>query len=105
MASPSRGGQTHDKAGARDGRCPVRVKRTRAVLHPNGAAMGLDDLFRDGQSQAGILAKSLVRPVGVETLENFIERIGPHARPVIIDDNLDDVLEAAAGYAHRTSGR
>ena len=62
--------------------------------------MGLDDLLGDRQAKAGILAKALVRPVGVEALENPLQRILANARPVVIDDDFDFRLDAAADDAH-----
>jgi len=37
--------------------------------------VGLYDLFRDRQPQPGILAKTLMRPVGVKPLEDSLQRI------------------------------
>ena len=48
--------------------------------------MRLDDLLGDREAEAGILAETLVRAIGVETLENLVERVGPHARPVIVHE-------------------
>ena len=69
------------------------------------AVMGLDDLLGDRQAEAGILAEALVRPVGVEALEDLLERVRPHARPVVVDDDLDLGLEPPAGDAHGAAGR
>ena len=44
----------------------------RAVLGPEPAAMGFDDLLGDRQAQAEILAEALLRPVGVEALEDLV---------------------------------
>ena len=44
-----------------------------AVLGPQPAAVGLDDLLGDRQAKTRVLAEALVRPVGVEALENLIE--------------------------------
>ena len=35
--------------------------------------MGLDDLLGDRQPEPGVLAEALIRPVGVEALENLVE--------------------------------
>ena len=51
--------------------------------------MGLDDLLGDREAEAGILAEALVRPIGVEALEDLLERIGLDARPLVVDDDLD----------------
>ena len=53
----------------------VGVGRTGAVLRPDPPAMGLDDLLGDRQPEPGILPKALMRPVGVEALEDPLQRI------------------------------
>ncbi len=55
----------------------------------NDAPVCFDNLARDGQAEAGILAKALVGPVGIEALEDALESMGGYARPVIVDDDLD----------------
>ena len=67
--------------------------------------MGLDDLLGDGQPEAGILPKTLVRPVGIEALENLLQRLRPHARTVVIDDNLDIRFEPPAGDSNSAAER
>src|SRR5438105_13110250 len=81
-------GQPDDKARSRNRRFAVRADRTCAVLRPDAPAMRLDELFRDRQSQSGILPKALMRPAGVETLENALQRVRANARPVVIDDGF-----------------
>src|ERR1700683_3677219 len=73
------------EAGAKHRRHTVGVQRAGAVFHPDGAAMGFGDLFGDGEAEAGILAESLVRAIGIKTLEDFIEHVRPYARAVVID--------------------
>src|SRR3712207_2081615 len=90
--------QADDEAGAQPGRLPVLVRRPGPVLGPDGAAMGLDDLARDRQAEARILAEALVRPVGVEALEHPVEGMGLDARPVILDDRLH--LQPAPAQDH-----
>ena len=51
--------------------------------------MGLDDLARDRQAEAGILAKAWFGPVGIEALENALEGMGGNAGPVVVDDDLE----------------
>jgi len=46
--------------------------------------MGLDDLLRDRQPQPGILAETLMRPVGVKALEDPLQRILANSRPTFI---------------------
>ena len=67
----------------------------RAVLGPDAAAMRLDDLPGDRQAEAGILAEALVRPVGVEALEDLLEARRADAGPVVLDDDLDLVAQRA----------
>ncbi len=57
--------------------------------------MRFDDLLGDRQAEPGILAEALVRPVGVEALEDFLERVRLDAGPVIVDDDLDLVAQRA----------
>src|SRR3954453_17513653 len=93
-------GQPDDEARSRNRRFALCADRTCAVLRPDAPAMRLDDLFRYRQSQSGILPKPLMRPVGVEALENPLQRILANARPVVIDDDFDLRLDAAADDAH-----
>src|SRR5665647_3427491 len=77
-------GQPEHEAGAGNGRLAIGIERTWAVLRPDAPAMRLDDLFRDRQTQSGILPKALMRPVGVEALEDSLQRILANSRPVVI---------------------
>ena len=95
---PSHRRQADDEARAEHLRCRrPRRGAPSAVLDPDRAAMRLDDLLGDRKAEAGILAEALMRPVGVEALEDLLERVGPHARPVVIDDDLDLVAQPPAG--------
>ena len=90
----------------RAGAVPDRLVRHRriAVRDPHGrglsgtiggpdpSAVRLDDLTRDRQSQAGVLAEPLTWPVGVESLENSLERVRGDAWPVVVDGDDDTVL-------------
>src|SRR6185436_19815421 len=51
----------------------------------------------------GILTEALLRPVGIETLENLIERFRPDTRPLVIDQNFHLAAQPAAGDAHGAS--
>src|SRR5579862_627251 len=101
---PSHRRQAHDKSRTNHCRLAVRARSASAVFDPDRAAVGVDDLLRDGKAQTGILAESLMRPVGIETLENLIEYIGPHAWTVVIDENFDLATQTPAGDAHRAAG-
>ena len=67
--------------------------------------MRLDDLLGDRQSQAGILAETLMRPVGVEALENPLERVRTDPGAVVVDDDLDAVSQSSAQNAHGAARR
>ena len=53
--------------------------------------MRLDDLPRDRQAEAGVLAEALPRPIGVEALEDAFEGAGGDARPVVVDGKVVEV--------------
>ncbi len=59
--------------------------------------MGLDDLARDRQAEARILAEALLGPVGVEPLEDPLEGVGRDARAVVLDRQLDGGAAPAQG--------
>ena len=63
--------------------------------------MRLDDLPRDRQAEAGILAEALTGPVGVEAFENPLEGMGRNARPVVVDDDLEAVARRLVRPAPR----
>ena len=66
--------------------------------------MGVDDLLGDREAEAGVLAKALMRTVGVEALEDALQRVVANARTVIVDHDLDLGAHAAAGDAHLAAG-
>ena len=72
----------------------VALAAIRPVLRPDPAAVRLDDLARDRQAEPGVLSEALVRAVGVEALEDALERMGGDARPVVVDDDLDAVARS-----------
>src|SRR5205823_5718785 len=45
-----------------------------AILGANAPAMGFNDLARDGKSKPGVLAKALMRPVGIKALKDALDR-------------------------------
>src|SRR5258708_18786434 len=67
--------------------------------------MGRDDLLGDREPKPRILPEALVRPVGVEALENLLQRLGSHARPIVVDRDLDPLLQPPAGDAHAAARR
>ena len=73
----------------------------RAVFGPNSPEMGLHDLPRDRESEAGILSKSVVGAIGVEALEYALQRVRRDSRAVVLDREHDSlrVLGLAAGRA------
>ena len=81
------------------------VRRRGAVFGPQPAAMGLDDLKRDRQPEAGILPEALMRPIGVEALENLLHGVRIDAGAVVVDGELDLALETAAGDPHGAARR
>jgi len=66
--------------------------------------MGFDDLSRDRQAEPGVLAKALLGPVGVETLEHPLEGALRNAGAVVVDDDFKAVA-LAAGKPRPVSGR
>ena len=66
--------------------------------------MRLDDLLGDRQAETGILPEALMRPVGIEALENLIDGVGPDAGTVIVHDDLDLVLQPARRHPHHAVG-
>src|SRR5271169_1481222 len=88
------------KARACDRRFAVRAERPYAVLGPYPSAMGLHDLFGDRQPETRILAKTLVRPVGVEALEDPLQRILANPRSIVVDDDFNVGSHAPACDPH-----
>src|SRR5579883_2907522 len=66
--------------------------RVVAVLRPDSAAMGFDDLLGDGEAQARMDAEFLAtRPLRVEALEDRLELAFGKPRPLVLDDGLDPI--------------
>src|SRR5262249_57845850 len=76
-----------------------------AVLGPDAAAMRLDDLLGNGEAEAGILAKALLRPVGIEALENLLQRVRADAGAVVVHRDLDLAAQAPADHPHGAARR
>src|SRR4029079_15274886 len=51
----------------------VGVGWTQAIFGPDPPAMRFDDLLGDRKPESGVLAKALMRPVGVEALEDAFQ--------------------------------
>ena len=66
--------------------------------------MRFNNLLGDRQAEPGVLAEILVRAVGVKALENLVERSGPNAWTVVVDNDLDLVLDPSAGHPHDPAG-
>src|SRR5260370_36486955 len=74
-------GKPHDKP-----RADHAAVGTAAILGANGAAMRLDDLLGDGETEAGMGAELLARrPLAVEALEDRFELVLGDARARILD--------------------
>src|SRR5208282_6481273 len=101
--APSHRRQAHDKARPKHRRRAIRAGCAGPIFDPDGAAMGFDDLLGDGEAEAGILTKALMRAIGIEAFENLFERVGAHAWPVVIDENLDLAAQPPASHAHRAA--
>ena len=82
------GNRTTKRAPATEGSLSARVG-TGTVLRPDPSAMRFDDLLRNRQPEAGVLSKALMRPVGVEALEDALQRVVANPGPVVIDDDFD----------------
>ena len=72
------------------------VRRTRPVLGADRAAMRLDDLARDRQAEAGILAEALLRAGRCRSARRSGRALGLDARAAILDQDLDLVLARVA---------
>src|ERR1700756_5078854 len=96
--------QPDHKARAGDGGLAIRALPADTVLGPDTPAMRLDDLLGDREPEAGVLAKTLMRPVGVEALEHALQRVGADAGAVVVDHDLDLGAHAAAEDAHLAAG-
>src|SRR6202012_4631655 len=93
---PSHRRQPHHEAGAEHARLLAGGGDAVAVLDPDAAAMGFDDLLGNRQAETGILPEALMRTVGVEALENLVQRFGTDAGTVVVDHDLDLVPEPPA---------
>src|SRR5437868_14787933 len=88
------GRNAHDETGAENRALAAGGRLAITVLGPDAALMRLDDLARDRQTEAGILAEGAFRTIGVEALEDAFEILGRNARPLILDAELDVILQA-----------
>ena len=70
----------------------------RAVLRPDAAVVGLDDLLGDRQAEARSSGRRIlaVVAVGVEALEDALELVGADAGAVVLDDDLDEAVRRVA---------
>ena len=93
-----RGSQREDdgEAGAGDGAAGFGAD----VGGEDAAAVHLDDLARDRQAEAGVLAEILVRTIGVEAVEDLLHRLRIDAGAVVIDHDIDIAAVALAGDAN-----
>src|SRR6185295_14419290 len=91
-AAPLQGRQAHNEARAGDRRLALLVRRAGSVLDPDRPAVGIHDLLGDGETEPRILAKALVRAIGIEPLKHFLEGVRPYAGTVIVDHDLNVVL-------------
>src|SRR5262249_20996175 len=94
-------GQSDDEASAQYARLAAAVRsEADAVLSADASTVRLDDLARNGKPEAGILSEPVVRPVGVEAIEDFLERVRANAGPVVVDHDGDLIAPAPARDAH-----
>ena len=73
---------------------PDGRRHRRPIGRPDASAVRFDDLPRDRQPEAGVLAETLARPIGVEALENALERMRRDAGAVVVDGDEDTLLAA-----------
>ena len=64
-----------------------------AIARRYASAVRFDDLARNRQPKAGILAKSLVWPVRIESIKNSLESVSGNARAVVVDGDLEALPE------------
>src|SRR5258708_11600377 len=100
----SRRGQPQYEARTGNRCLAIGADRASAILCPDPSAMGFDDLLRNREPQAGILAEPLMRAIRVKPLEDSLEGVIPNAWPVIVDDDFDFGFQAAADEAHLVAG-
>src|SRR6202022_1159665 len=97
--------QAHDEARAEHLRAVEPIRDADAVLGTDTSAMRFDDLARDRQAEAGVLAEALMRTVGVETLEDALHRFRLDAGAVVVDCDLDRVAQPLGCNAHCSAPR
>src|SRR2546428_4390810 len=94
-------GNAHDEPRPQYRALAARGRFSIAVLGPDAALMGFDDLARNRQSETGILAEGAFRTIGIEALEDALEILRRNARALILDAELDIVLNAPHAEAYR----
>src|SRR5262245_47101285 len=72
-----------DESRPQDRTLATRRRLAITVFRPDAALMRLDDLARDRQAEAGVLAEGSFRTVGIETLKDALEIFGRNARPLV----------------------
>src|SRR5512144_3305713 len=75
------------------------------VLRPQTPAMGDHDLPRNVEAEPGILAEALLRPVGIEALENPFQIFRWNARAFVLDRDLNLVPHALRLDRHAAAWR
>src|SRR3954452_22566167 len=63
---------------------PFFRRYAHAIFGADAPALRLHDLARDREPESGIVAESLMRPVGVEALEDALHRFRLNARTVVV---------------------
>ena len=83
IGAPSGRGQAHDEAGAEHprSRWPAPVRFSTQIVPPCASTICLEI----DRPKPGILPEALFRPVGIEALEDLIQRFRPDAGPVVVD--------------------
>src|SRR5579863_8629617 len=89
-------GVIDEGARPRDG----RAHRGGTVLRPDASPVSFDDLPRNRQAEAGILAKALIGTIGVEALENTLQGMRRHAGAIVLDRD-DDPLALVVKFVVR----
>src|SRR5882672_2581750 len=81
------------------------VPRGHAVLRLQPAVMRLHDLLGDRQAKTRVLTEILLRPVSIEPLEDFLDRVRPDAGAVVIDCDQYFAARTPTGDPHRAARR
>src|SRR4029077_11169469 len=96
-----RSGKADHKAGATalvfggaDAPAARAISFMETVLSPQTPAMGDHDLPRNIEAETRILAEALLRPVGIEALENPLQILRRNARAFVLDRDLNLVAHA-----------